>query len=202
MAKSKARETANEETAVTEMTQEERDRAFLRRAEADPLASRAEIRAAMERMADPPRTNMAGAGENALLEALMPGNRVKQECMRREIARVRREVAGPHPSALEALVAERVAACWAHLQVTEALYTSFLTMGTAAGSLPHHRRMEIAQRRYLSAIKALAQVRRLQLPAVQVSADQVNIGQTQNIAHGQNIAEKQVNVGGGNTQSP
>ena len=62
---------------------------------------------------------------------------------------------------------------------------------TVQQSQAHGRRVGQAQGRYLSAIKALAQVRRLALPAVQV-----NIGQHQT------IARKVVNVGGIEREQP
>ncbi len=78
------------------------------------------------------------------------------------------------------LLVERVVACWFHLNHMDMLYAERLggkegmTWPTDEG---YQRRIERAQRRYLAAIKALAQLRRLAVPVVQV-----NIARQQHIA--------------------
>ncbi len=78
---------------------------------------------------------------------------------------------------LERLLIDRVLTGWLHLHYAEALYVQRNGALTPAACEYHQRTIGRAQRRYLAAVKALAQVRRLRVPAVQV-----------------NIGEKQVNI--------
>ncbi len=100
-----------------------------------------------------------------------------KETMKRQLACMREEVAGDNPSPLERLLAERVAATWLQVQVFEGVYASsmFKSMTIAQGDY-HQRRIDKAHKRHLSAVRALAQIRKMG-PAVQI-----------------NIAEKQVNL--------
>ena len=91
---------------------------------------------------------------------------------------MRSEVAGRDPSPLERLLAERVVACWLQLQHAEAIHVNGLGELTMSESEYHQRRLDRLHRRYLSAIRTLAQVRKLLRPAV----TQIN------------VAEQQVNV--------
>ncbi len=105
-------------------------------------------------------------------------NTVAKEAIRKKLDALRRDVAGPAPSPLELLLADRVALGWLGLAVAEGQYHRALDQGLSQSDDEfHQRRMERAQRRYLAAIKALAQVRRLAVPTVQV-----------------NIGDKQINV--------
>jgi len=78
---------------------------------------------------------------------------------------------------LERLLGERVAACWLNVYYIETLYAERLNHLTAEQGEYFQRRQERAHRLYLSAIRTLAQVRRLLAPAVQVNigAQQVNV---------------------------
>jgi len=73
--------------------------------------------------------------------------------------------------------------CWLHVYQLEVLNAGKLRQGMGAGLAEHFQKtLDRAHKRYLSALKALAEVRRLVLPALQL-----------------NIARKQVNVAGGTT---
>jgi hypothetical protein len=76
------------------------------------------------------------------------------------------------------LLVERVAICWLTVHVYEARYANAegLTLRQAEF---HERRIDAAQSRFLTAVKTLARIRKLALPALQV-----------------NIGESQVNVWG------
>jgi hypothetical protein len=102
------------------------------------------------------------------------------EGVKQRLAAMRQEVARPTPSPLEALLADRVVLCWLQLQYAEAWLAqkNQRSVSLAQGEY-YQRQAERAQRRYVAAIKALATVRRLLTPTVQV-----------------NIAEQQVNVAG------
>ena len=72
-------------------------------------------------------------------------------------------------------LAERIAAAWLYLHYCEMTYLALLGEGvTWERDAFHRKRIEQAERRYIRAIKALAEVRRLRLPSVQV-----NIGDKQ-----------------------
>ena len=83
---------------------------------------------------------------------------------------------------MEMLLVERIALCWLALNYHENIYTQI--MGKLPGDA-HARfqdRIDRAHRRYLSAIKALAQVRRLPVPlSVQVNVAAAG-GQQVNVA--------------------
>ncbi len=124
--------------------------------------------------------NLAAQAQAALVRAIAGPNDVVAEAVGREAAALRRELAGPDTSPLERLLVGRIVACWLQLHYAEARYAQNLGSLTMAQGDYHQRTIERAQRRYLAAIKALAQVRRLAIPAVQV-----------------NIGERQINVASG-----
>lgn len=74
---------------------------------------------------------------------------------------------------LERLLIEQIVTCWVRVSVAELLY-SHINNGsqTLAKASYWDKHLEGAQRRYLRAIEALARVRRLKLPAVQVNVAQ------------------------------
>ena len=97
------------------------------------------------------------------------------------------DVAGPDPSPLEVLLAERICSLWVLIEVLELLVSAQLS-----GDLPPEHRsptsslkfiigwQESANRRFLSATRELARVRKLQnnnAPAVQFNT-QINLKTT------------------------
>ena len=113
--------------------------------------------------------------EHSIIERMSGDNAFIREAMPRNLKMMRTQIAGENPSTLERLLAERIAVCWLELQYFQALYTQNLENMTIAQSDHHQRRIDRAHRRYLSSIKALAQIRKI-TPSVQI-----------------NIAEKQIN---------
>jgi hypothetical protein len=95
-----------------------------------------------------------------------------------QLKSMREDLAGSSPSPLERLLAERVVASWLQVQLFEGLYTQNIGKLTIKQADYYQKRLDRAHRRQLSAIKALAQIRKL-CPAVQI-----------------NIAEKQINTTG------
>ncbi len=91
------------------------------------------------------------------------------------------QVAGEKPSPLEVLLAERIASLWALTELQEALISAYY--GGHTKNLPPSYLLQMAKlqesagRRYLAAIKTLAQVRKLPVgtPAVQFTT-QINLG--------------------------
>ena len=98
-----------------------------------------------------------------------------QEAMPRNLKAMKREIAGENPSPLERLLVERITVCWLELQYFQTIYAQHSGDLSIRQSDYHQRRIDKAHRRYLTSIKALAQIRRMG-PAVQI-----------------NIAEKQIN---------
>jgi hypothetical protein len=111
------------------------------------------------------------AGDDPLLQEVLP----------RTLDSMKAELAGENPSPLERLLVERVAATWFLLLYLETLYAQHRGELTMAQDDYHQRCLDRAHRRHLSAIRTLAQVRKLLKPTVA----QVN------------IAEKQINLAGG-----
>ena len=114
--------------------------------------------------------------ERSIIEKMSGDDVFTQEAIPRNLKAMRKEIAGEHPSALERLLAERITVCWLELQYFQALYAQNLDNLSITQSDYHQRRIDKAHRRYLSSIKALAQIRKMG-PAVQI-----------------NIAEKQINT--------
>ncbi len=122
--------------------------------------------------------DLARRAEDSLVNVYTK-NLVIQEALHSKLNALRREIGGPDPSPLEDLLAQRIAACWLQVHYLETMYAQNLKNCGLTGrqSESFQRSIDRAQRRYLSAIKTLVQVRRLLAPMVQV-----------------NIAEKQVNI--------
>jgi hypothetical protein len=100
-----------------------------------------------------------------------------RESVCRKLDVLREELLECGSSPVERLLVERVVACW--LQVQDADMRCAQAVGTASLVQMdfHQRRMDAANRRYLAALKALALVRKLAAPALQI-----------------NLAKKQINI--------
>jgi len=121
----------------------------------------------------------AGA-EEGLISSIAGGDALRIEALRRRAASIRADLAGAEASPLELLLTERIAVTW--LAVLEAELSALPVSGRSLKLAEYYeRRLDRAQRRHLAAIKALAVVRRLGLPIVQlnVAREQVNIGQVE-----------------------
>src|SRR5262249_48392568 len=97
----------------------------------------------------------------------------------RKLEQLRAELAGANPTPIERLLVERIVACWLQVQDADIRYAQSQRDCTLKQAEYYQRRMSHAHKRYLSALKTLALVRKLALPVLQV-----------------NIAKKQVNVAG------
>ncbi len=100
-----------------------------------------------------------------------------REAMQAKLNQLRAELLGENPTPVERVLVERVVACW--LQVQDAELRAGRGQKDATYKLLdfYQRRMDATNRRFLAAVKTLALVRKLAVPALQV-----------------NIAKKQVNV--------
>ena len=122
--------------------------------------------------------NLAAHVEDTLVGKLAGQDLAVREGLRRKLASLRAELGGPAPTPLERLLVERIVACWLHLHHLETNYVGMDKMPLELATY-YQRSLSAAQKRYLSAIKTLAVVRKLALPVLQV-----------------NIARRQVNVAG------
>lgn len=161
-------------------------------ADLSPLAERArkgdrEAANALLRVleGDPDRLIRLGHGnldvlaEECLSMRELGDNLIARDAIEARLKRLRAELAGPAPTPLERLLVDRVAMTWFQLQMLE-LVTP--TSGKSDGwALRIDRRRDQAHRRFLSSLKALAQVRRLELPALQVNVAMAG-GQQVNLA--------------------
>jgi hypothetical protein len=105
-----------------------------------------------------------------------------EEALETRLELMRSEIAGVDPTPLEVLLVQRVVACWLVVELFEVLMAAQLYRDNKnrvpLTYLKHMIRwQESAQRRYLSAIKELARVRKLQsnTPGIQVNT-QINLG--------------------------
>jgi hypothetical protein len=121
--------------------------------------------------------NLAEQAERSLIEAAAGDNVLFREAVLRKLTLLREELSGPNPSPVERILVERIVACWLQVQDADVRYAQAKNPSIPWGEY-YQRRMDRAHRRYLAAIKALALVRKLALPVLQV-----------------NIAERQVNIG-------
>ena len=124
--------------------------------------------------------NIADAAESALVDLYAGRSTGTRAALQRKLANMRVELAGPRASPLEKLLVERVVACWLQSYHADFEYVSALKGMPPKVVELHQRRQDRAARQYLKALRSLADVRRLLIPALQV-----------------NIGERQVNVATG-----
>ena len=124
--------------------------------------------------------DLARDAERAFIERTSGGDPVTEKALLVQLENMRQEVAGVAAPPLERLLAERIVACWLQLHYAELLYVQNLPNCAQEQDEYYQKRLDRLNRRYLSAIRSLAQVRKLLKPSVA----QVNIG------------EKQINMAG------
>jgi hypothetical protein len=117
--------------------------------------------------------NVAQHVELMLIAQISGKDLMTSESLTRKMEVLREDLTGQNPTALERLLAERIALCWLALHKLESDYLRKPDISVSEGNYLQ-RAIDRAQRRYLSAVKTLAQVRKLALPILQV-----NIGQRQ-----------------------
>jgi hypothetical protein len=128
--------------------------------------------------------DLARQAELSLINAAAGKNLLFKESITRKLELLRAELAGPNPTPVERLLVERVVGCWLQVQDADVRYAQAKELTIPWGEY-YQRRMDRAHKRYLSAIRMLALVRKLAVPVLQV-----------------NIAKKQVNVAGAVPEGP
>jgi hypothetical protein len=115
--------------------------------------------------------------QEALVGAMTGRNLLFREALLRKLQVLRRELAGPKPTALESLLVERVVACWLQVQHADTAYARLENATLAQGDY-YQRRQDRAHKRFLGAVKALALVRRMAVPAL---VQQINVAAHQQV---------------------
>lgn len=139
--------------------------ALVERADAGDPAAQAMILAAIEQRPELVATDGSFTlrAEEALLEATSAASWSLKEARRRNLRNLRDEIAGPKPTALEAVLAHSLV-----MSLLEAEHlTTLAHRGNASEALD--RRRTRAHGRAMSAARTLALVRRAMLPTVRVS---------------------------------
>jgi hypothetical protein len=154
--------------------------ALIRRMQAGDKAAEAEI---VQRMkSDKLWAETLAEGASTMRDAWI--NHSNDEGFTHEIlvARARslkRRLIGDDPTVLESLLAERIVICELALNRAEHLHMNNMRGESSfKQALFYEHVMDRAHRRYVQAVKALAQIRRLQLPVVaqlNVAANQLNV---------------------------
>jgi hypothetical protein len=106
--------------------------------------------------------DVAHIAEDALIEGMTKeGDLAAKELIRCQLEALREQIAGKNSSALERLLSERVVVTWLEVQLFEALYAQNMRTLTIPQAEHYQKRLDRAHRRHLSAIRALAQIRKL-----------------------------------------
>ena len=109
------------------------------------------------------------------------GSPLVEEAISETARRMALELAGEAPTPLAVLLSERVASLWVLVELQETLLAAYYYKASAASPafvLQMTRLQESCNRRYLGAIKTLAQVQKLQGPTrvqVNIGGNQVNV---------------------------
>lgn len=122
--------------------------------------------------------NLAESAERVLVNARCGENLFRREAIGRKMAHLRAELAGPNPSPVERLLAERAVLCWLHVYHLEVSSAGNGSMSTQLAD--HHQKcLDRAHKRYMSALKALAEVRKLGITVqLNLAREQVNFTST------------------------
>ena len=127
-------------------------------------------------------SDFARMGQWVLAETVAAGEPLMEEAIVTRLDLMRAEVAGENPTPLEVLLTERIVSAWLVVEVLESLMNAQLKRGEGVPRAPMSYLkfiigwLESAHRRYLSSIRELARVRKLQnnTPAVQFNT-QINL---------------------------
>jgi hypothetical protein len=161
-------------------------RALSEKAENGDEEARKELRRALRESAPEivlQASDIGRRGQWVLIKTVAANDPLIEEALVARLELMRAEVAGPDSSPLEVLLTERICSLWLLIEVLEWLVSAQLS-----GDLPREQRspmsflqhvfkwQESANRRFLSAIRELARVRKLQsnTPGIQYNT-QINL---------------------------
>ncbi len=122
--------------------------------------------------------DLAAQAEGAWVNRAAGKSKIVQEAIWRQVNIMRTDLLGAEPSPLERLLVDRIVVCWLQMTYSDAQWGQSIGDVTIRQSDHQQRRLDSVHRRYVGAIKALAQVRRLLNPATL----QVNIAGQQIVA--------------------
>ena len=111
--------------------------------------------------------DLARQAELSLIKALAGKDLAFKEGLLSKMGSLRSELAGPDPTPVERLLAERVAACWLQVYAADINYAQAKNYSFSQGDYCQ-RKMDRAHRRYLQAIKTLELVRKMAVPVLRV----------------------------------
>jgi hypothetical protein len=162
-----------------------------KKAEAGEADARQELKRTLRQSAPEVIARASDIGRKAqhlLIETAAAGDPLTEYALSGRLDMMREEIAGENPTPLETLLTERVVACWMLVELFEAFMAPQLSTRTSKKNrmsfhiLKHYLRwQEVANKRYLAAIRELARLRKLQsnTPGIQFNT-QVNIGPSDN----------------------
>jgi hypothetical protein len=104
--------------------------------------------------------NIAAHAKEAWLRVISGDDLALKESTARKAEDLARELAGPEPTVIERLLAERATLCWLQIHHADALAAQSLSQSRQLGDF-WAKRQAGAHRRYLTALAALVAVRRL-----------------------------------------
>jgi hypothetical protein len=113
--------------------------------------------------------DMGRIAQQKLVKLFTGKHLVNREAMLARLEQLREELAGPDPTPLERLLAERIVACQLHLDYLELNYSLQVEKGDVTDMktyLLYEGCLNRAHHRTLAAIRTLALVRRLALPVL------------------------------------
>ncbi len=104
--------------------------------------------------------NLAGHAREAWLRLISADDLALKESTARKVEDLMRELAGPEPTVVERLLAERAVLCWLQLNHADSLAAQALTKSPRVAEF-WAKRQAGAHRRYLTSLAALVTLRRL-----------------------------------------
>ncbi len=121
--------------------------------------------------------NLARKVEESWLEAMTGRNKLAREGYERRADELRRELLASGDSPLERLLVDRIIACWLQVSHADITYATLLKANshTFRQGAYYSDRQDRAHARFLKATRALATVRKLLVPAVQINVTERQI---------------------------
>ncbi len=176
--------TALEQTAASREQIRELE-ALARKAEDGDAGAKRELRRAVKESAPEVIARCSNIARNyrrVVADTATGRDPLAREAIVERARRMAGEIAGENPTPLETLLAERIASLWVLVEAQEALLFAWYSRENMGKTSPAFviqmcRIQESTGRRYLAAIKTLAQVRKLQANTPALHLTQINVGE-------------------------